>query len=421
MGLVTVKISTVDDALVPQPIDLVTVRVFDNADVYITEGLTGSMIPGEVEFTLNGDGPGVAYRIRLAKDGVSFLPQPTFDILVTDPPSPPNEFEFVGHVGLIGMLVGLNVETDDAVPVPVANMRIRVFDDTDTFLAEGDTDAGGRLGLVLDGLPTPGKEYIVRLRKDGTIIIGGVAQKVAVLDPLPIGATNEFDFTAHSITIPESTDPQMCKISGYLVDASLRPLKDVTLRFFPREGFPSIRPSGIHFLGEPSVVRNLVVAEEIVATTNAQGYVELELPRLGIYDLSFEGLQVHGLWSLSEILVPDQAGFVLHELLFPYITTLNYTPTTMVLAAGTSADADLTVVLSNQQVMDFVDFGTFLEWDTDNNAVAKVSWNGSTGKLTVFAIAAGTTNLVTKRRVGTVAPRLPAVPDLVGTIAITVT
>jgi hypothetical protein len=422
MGLVTVKITTLDDAVpTPQPIDLVNVLVYDDADTFITEGQTGSVTPGEVEFMLNGDGVGVVYHVRLAKDGVSFLPQPLFDILVVDPPAPSNEFTFTGHVGMIGMMAGLNVMTDDAIPQPVAGMRLRVFDDADTFLAEGNTDAGGRLGLTLDGLPDPGKEYIIRLRKDGTTIEGGVAQKVSVFDPLPIGATNEFDFTAHVMTLPESTDPQLCKISGYLVDASLRPLRGVTMRFFPREGFPDIRPSGIHFLGQPTVVRRLVIAEEIVVTTDSRGYIELELPRTGVYDLSFEGLQIHGLWTLSEILVPDVSAMALEELLFPYVTEVAFDPATMMLTVGTSAEAVLSVTMSNLQLMEFPDFGSFLEFDTDNHAVATVVWNGSTGKLSVIPVAPGTASVTVLRRKGTVTPRLPIVPVLTGAISITVT
>lgn len=72
MALETVVITVVDDQIVPQPVDGVVVRVFDAAGaVFITEGTTGSVNPGEVEFTLDGDDPPIQYSLRFYKFGFS--------------------------------------------------------------------------------------------------------------------------------------------------------------------------------------------------------------------------------------------------------------------------------------------------------------------------------------------------------------
>jgi hypothetical protein len=111
----------------------------------------------------------------------------------------------------------------------------------------------------------------------------------------------------------------------------------------------------------------------------------------------------------------------LEELLFPYVTEVTFDPDTPLLTVGTSAEAGLSVTMSNLQLMEFPDFGSFLEFDTDNHAVATVVWNGSTGKLSVIPVASGTASVTVLRRKGTVTPRLPIVPALTGAIAITVT
>ena len=69
MAVVTVTIRTVDDQGVPVPIDDVLVRVYNDSDVFITEGLTGVAVPtsGEIEFLLNGEPVAVTYRLRLSK------------------------------------------------------------------------------------------------------------------------------------------------------------------------------------------------------------------------------------------------------------------------------------------------------------------------------------------------------------------
>ena len=112
----------------------------------------------------------------------------------------------------------------------------------------------------------------------------------------------------------------------------------------------------------------------------------------------------------------------LEELLFPYITEVTFTPDMLSMAAGGSVTyVDVAVEMSNLQVLEFTDFGAFLEFDTDNHDVALAVWNGSTGKLAVTSVGAGTTSVIVSRRKGTVTPRLPVVPPLTNTISITVT
>jgi hypothetical protein len=86
MALETVQIKVQDDQIVPQLVDGVVVRVFDQTGTtLITEGTTGSVIAGTAEFTLNGDNPAITYQLRFYINGGSVL-SPQY-IQVYSPPS----------------------------------------------------------------------------------------------------------------------------------------------------------------------------------------------------------------------------------------------------------------------------------------------------------------------------------------------
>lgn len=86
MPLETVEITVQDDQIVPALVDDITVRVFDAAGAaLITEGATGSVIPGKVQFTLNGEDPPETYQLRFYLNGGS-IRSPQY-IQVYSPPS----------------------------------------------------------------------------------------------------------------------------------------------------------------------------------------------------------------------------------------------------------------------------------------------------------------------------------------------
>lgn len=86
MPLETVEITVQDDQIVPSLVDDITVRVFDATGTsLITEGVTGSVIPGKVQFTLNGEDPPEMYQLRFYLNGGS-IRSPQY-IQVYSPPS----------------------------------------------------------------------------------------------------------------------------------------------------------------------------------------------------------------------------------------------------------------------------------------------------------------------------------------------
>jgi hypothetical protein len=74
VALETVRILVQDDQVVPQPVDDVVVRVYDAAGItLITSGTTGTVDPGIVEVTLEGDTVPTEYQLRFFINGGSIV------------------------------------------------------------------------------------------------------------------------------------------------------------------------------------------------------------------------------------------------------------------------------------------------------------------------------------------------------------
>lgn len=415
MALVTCSFIVESDEAVPAPVDDVAIRVFNTFGVFVAEGVTGPTPAGELALDLFGSAGGTEYVARVSKEGWSIVGGANIPITVFDPAAAPpndNNFAFVAHEGLIGQVVTLVVKDDQVAPAAVEGVQVRLFDDTDTFLTEGVTDVNGELKLVLSGAVSPGTEYIIRFFKSGVSIAGGATQRIQVLDPLGAGETNIFDFTANLATIPQSLDADMCLLSGYLVDASLRPLRSAQLRFQPHEEYPSLTLSGLPYLSNPTLVRDRIIAAEVTAATDENGYVEVSLPREATFDFSIHGLENPGSEPLSQVYIPDVAGVEIKDVLFPYIQTVTYDAPDVSLLVGESAEVDVSAGTSNQQPFDPLCLAQYIEFTSGDDGVATVELTEE-GKLKVTGVAVGATTVGAARVEGTYAPRRPAIADIV--------
>jgi len=414
MGYVTSTFRVVDDQATPAPIDGVLVQIFDSNDVYVTEGVTGAVTPGEVDFLLLGNTPAVDYIVRLSKDGFSFLPGPTSVASITDPPPPLNEFQFTGREGPTTQLVTFITKSNDPTPVLLEGSTIRVHDEADSFITELTTDASGFAELPLEGDPDPGRTYIVRVKNPGWTFELGPTSLVNVLDPIPVGSllTNEFTFLAEQPSIPESSDSDMCLLSGTFTDVSLRPLRDVTLRFIPTMVEPDGDIGGFPGASNPSLVRRMQLIRESEVTTGPDGYVEALLPRGGTFEVHLYGVETPGPKTVGTIMVPDAAGAKLEDVLFPYVSSVTYDPTTVSFVTGDTVEVTIVVEGSNGRDLSECS-GTFLEFASSDEDVFTVTQSANV--LTLTAVGVGTGTVEVSRKPDTNAPRAPSTPDLVVT------
>jgi len=290
-----------------------------------------------------------------------------------------------------------------------------VFDSEGAYVTQGLTgdSAPGEVEFDLDG-SLEGVEYQIRLSKARWSFPDGSTRTISVLDPPAL--VNEFSVVAHEYAYNESINPSLCFVSGYLVSTSGAALPGVTLDFAPRAEFPDFIPSGFYFTGTPSVLDGCPILEGVRVVSDAAGYLEVELPRGGVFDL-----QIHGQENPSSItepvVIPDQAGVELADLLFPYISSVVFDPAgPVVLGIGESQEIIVVAVASNGQEIDPSDVPSLLEFESDN---ADISVSGTGTGFSVTAGAAGSATISVARVATTFAPRLPALPDLATTLEVT--
>jgi len=417
LGSGNVTIRTVDEG--SSPIDGVRVTILDNSDTFIAYGYTGGAVPGsgEAHFSVPATAGGTTYKALLYKEGVSFLPEALKTFVAKYPPTSPdfNIFEFEGATGMSGVMVTFAVvDTETPTPNPVEDVRVRIFSSPDdTFITELDTDAAGEASLILEGAAGPsGKEYIIRLSPPSGYY-GGPTRTIAVIDPLGPSETNVFDFVVYPPSeVPVSTDSDMCRVSGCFTDPSLHPLKNVTLLFHPREGYPIKVIAGMPFSAEPTMVRNNIIASELHVTTDKNGRVEIDLPRESVFDVFVQGLGAGDHTLQASIYIPDAAGIDIQEILFPYLTSITYSTTALSLAVGESVEIDLTLASSNlQPIAGSEALNALLDFSSSDETKVTVTVT-SEGTLLVTGIAAGSATIQASRVVGSFAPRRPDVPDL---------
>jgi hypothetical protein len=84
MAVETVQVAIDDDQVVPQPVDGVVARIFDDEGTFITTATSGALMDGELQVDLPGSSSGDVYELRFFKLGVALPPKA---ISVYSPPS----------------------------------------------------------------------------------------------------------------------------------------------------------------------------------------------------------------------------------------------------------------------------------------------------------------------------------------------
>lgn len=294
--------------------------------------------------------------------------------------------------------VTITISTDDLVPALVDDVVVRVFDSTGTTLITYGTTGSVVPGVVeftLDGAATP-TQYQLRFFLQGASIVS----PQAILVYSPAVPANTFAVTATIPTLPIAVDPLMCRVSGTIIAPNGAALPGVDVHFV-HQHYPLISN------------RRIVSGERVSERTNRSGYIELDLIRGGTYIATLEAYED----IPREVTVPDQAGVLLSDLLFPIPIQVVWD----VAGPWTLADESqlvLTpeVVLSSGNTIE----GTAtddLEYVIDDTAVASLSYTDT--HITVNAHAAGSTTLRVSRRDTSVGV-LPDPGITGGTVGITV-
>lgn len=294
------------------------------------------------------------------------------------------------------------VIVDDSLPsgLPLEGVLVRIYsEDGTSFITEVTTDADGRVTTDLPDLTT----YWVRFFKPGYAF--DARATIDVDGSLP----NSFDVVARNLTaLASSTDPNLCRVSGYLLNGSGIPTPNVTLYFM--------------LTGKPRVVGGrAMLPSKVYATTDKNGKIDIQLVRNGVYDVWAAGTDD----TVYRAVVPDYANVNITDLLFPVVVTLSLETSEVSLAKGDTVAVIVTAELSSRVDIpyeldggDKVSLSSILLIAVSDPAATAI-FQGNT--LFVTGVSAGAATVTISVRDNIFALRQPSTGTLAAILAVTVT
>jgi hypothetical protein len=300
------------------------------------------------------------------------------------------------------------VVRDDLLPfsgaTPLEGVVIRVYDSTGvTFVTEVMTDASGTVDTLLDDATT----YWVRFFK-----IGYAFNSRLAIDVDSSASSNSFDVAGRDLAAhPGATDPNLCRVSGYVLNVVGAPVGGITMYFMRTE--------------KPMIMGNsIIIPSKVYIRSDSDGYVEVELVRNGAYDFWVEGFDD----VTYRVKVPDYTSADITDLVWPYVASIVFDPAAVTLAVDESYTTSPTITLSNRVTMPYmldgqetVTIGKYYVVQLSDASVATLNVNALTGVFTIVGRAAGTTTITFTPLVGSVPERQPMPPTELQTLTITVT
>jgi hypothetical protein len=205
----------------------------------------------------------------------------------------------------------------------------------------------------------------------------------------------------------------MCRISGFIVDS-------VGLK---------VGKVPIH-IGEACVPQIEIVSGEStlisphgrVVQSDSDGYFSFDLYRNAEYTLLIPG------WinEARVVLVPDQAAVNLADLIFPFVSLVEWyddgiqivpaTAPTLAVAIDATKVIDYSVIFRNGNEA-YDDEAVFKSADED---VFTISGSSSAGALTITGVGAGTALVKITRAKGSPGVMVTTAPDIIGELSVTV-
>jgi hypothetical protein len=233
--------------------------------------------------------------------------------------------------------VDVTIQAQGVSATPVAGVLVRVYDETGaSVITEGTTDVAGLVQLMLDG-DDPPTRYQLRTYKAGVAIPN--PRYIDVYAPATASPTGTNTFLLNDANVfvrPQSLDPNLCRLSGYIRDPAGR----------YRAG------RDIHFVYRyrPLVVGDeLVLGERVAQRTDRNGYIELDLWRCGVYRAIIEGHENAG----RDIYVPDLPSANINHVLFPRPHRVIFDPAPpWAIAVDDELEVDVQVELNSGYVID---------------------------------------------------------------------
>ncbi len=199
-------------------------------------------------------------------------------------------------------IVNINLKTDAAIPTGIVGASVGVYTTGAIFVTSGITDG---TGLVSFSLPVA--QYRVYVYKQGVSLVQPQILNVVT------ATTITYDLTAHEKILPETLDPELTRISGYINESSGAAKKELTLTFYHE--YTQLNGNTI------------ISSTPVTVMSDKKGYFEFDLYRNMKYCTPYLTER-----PLYKVITPDRPSIKLTELLFqvPVLLTtpsLSYTVT----------------------------------------------------------------------------------------------
>jgi len=283
------------------------------------------------------------------------------------------------------------LESDDIVPVLINGLIVRVFSTLGVFVTSGTTDSGGEVIFDL-----PDADYDLLFFKAGVSILAGMPLRITVsaadLDTPP----NTFLVLSHITSLPESPDPLLCRISGFIRGADGGMTKDIRL--------------SLGTTPEIAVLSGIVISPQhiIDIRPDSTGYYEFDLLRKMKYRVYFP--QLITLFNVEPAMVlgitPNLPSLPLTDFLFPVPISAVFGALTLAIALTSEPDSSIscTITYSDGSINDngirqTPPFFTSVQALSDNDNVATAAF--SVDKLIISPKGIGTCNVVVTREIST--------------------
>jgi 5-hydroxyisourate hydrolase-like protein (transthyretin family) len=259
---------------------------------------------------------------------------------------------------------------DKQLGTPIPGVVVRVFNpEGTTYIQQQTSDADGKIALLL---PDDTK-YQLRMYKFQVSFENPVYLTTPACDETNLDAA--FEVYGTPFRAPQSTDPDMCRVSGFFRTPTGARAANVNISFITQ-----FKPM---LLGSAAVL-----TERVECRTNKDGYVELDLMRCACFDVGVEGIE----GVFRTIQVPDLPSANLPDLLFPYIARVEFSPAPpWDVPAGGFIRIDAVAYRSDGAPTENI--SEHLTWYTDDQSLVRVAVGANQITLESPSNTTGTTQL----------------------------
>ncbi len=202
-------------------------------------------------------------------------------------------------------IVTITIQNDDVLNTKLQGVSIYIYTTLAVFVTSGITDS---LGVLTISLPDASYDLLFFNYGFSTI----QPQRI-VVDSLLI---NHFLVTGHLRTRPESLNPDLCRVSGYIYGPDGKPRKEVTTRFNQKKR--NVIVSGNEILNIP-----------IAFYSDEKGYFQFDLYKEMCFESYIDGYE-YRLHSK----VPNHPSVDLFKLLFPLQVLITHPGTIITTLSG---------------------------------------------------------------------------------------